>query len=100
MVGPVDIQPGTPPQNCPESRQQLQNLEGYEGDMDQHFDTDHCRDLLQRLSYSTANHDTNNPPDHKIPVDGDIRTGSGTLKSTAKLYAEFRQRQFLSVHRP
>ena len=71
------------------------HVERYEGDLDQHFDKDQCRDLLQRLSYSTANHDTNNPPDHKIPVDGDIRTGSGTLKSTAKLYAEFRQRQFL-----
>ena len=49
------------------------NVERHEGDLDQHFDKDQCRDLLQRLSYSTANHDTNNPPDHKIPIDGDIR---------------------------
>ena len=76
------------------------NVERYEGDLDQHFDKDQCRDLLQRLSYSTANHDTNNPPDHKIPIDGDISTGSATLKSAVKLYAEFRQRQFLNVHRP
>ena len=76
------------------------NVERYEGDLDQHFDKDQCRDLLQRLSYSAANHDTNNPPDHKIPIDGDIRTGSATLKSAVKLYAEFRQRQFLNVHWP
>ena len=35
------------------------NVERYEGNLDQHFDKDQCRDLLQRLSYSTANHDTN-----------------------------------------
>ena len=75
------------------------NVERYEGDLDQHFDKDQCRDLLQRLSYSTANHDTNNPPEHKIPIDGDIRTGSSTLKSAVKLYAEFRQRQFSNVRR-
>ena len=75
------------------------NVERYEGDLDQHFDKDRCRDLLQRLSYSTANHDTNNPPDHKIPIDGDLRTGSSTLKSAVTLYVAFRQSQFLNVHR-
>ena len=76
------------------------NVERYEGDLYQLLDKDRCRNLLQRLSYSTANHDTNNPPDHKIPIDGGIRTGSATLKSAGKLYAEFRQRQFLNVHKP
>ena len=76
------------------------NVERYEGDLDQYFDKDQCRDLRQRLSYSAANHDTNNPPDHKIPIDGDMRTGSSTLKSAVKLYAEFRQCQFLNAHRP
>ena len=66
-------------------------VEGYEGDLDRHFNKDKCRDLLQRLSY---------PHDHKIPIDGDIRNGSSSLKSAVKLYAEFRQRQILNVHTP
>ena len=69
------------------------NVERHEGDLDQHFDKDRCSDLLQRLSYSIVDHDTNNPPNHKVPIDGDLRNGSATLKSAVKLYAEFRQRR-------
>ena len=54
-------------------------VERYEGDLDQHYDRDRCGDLLQRLTYSTTNHDTYNPPDHKIPIDGDVANGSSTL---------------------
>lgn len=66
-------------------------VERHEGDLDRHFDRDQCLDLLRRLTYSAANHDAHNPPGHNIPIDGDIRTGSSTLKSAVKLYAEFRQ---------
>ncbi len=76
------------------------NVERYEGDLDQHFDNDQCRNLLHRLTYSTADQDMKRTPSHNIPIDGDIRTGSSTLKSAVKLYAEFRQRQLLNVHRP
>ena len=41
------------------------NVERYEGDLDQHFDKDQCRNLLQRLSYPTANQDTNTLPTTK-----------------------------------
>ena len=76
------------------------NVERHEGDLDQHFDKDRCRDLLQRLSYSIVDHDTHNPPNHKIPIDGDLRNGSATLKSAVKLYAEFRLQGFSNAHRP
>ena len=58
-------------------------VDRYEGDLDRHFDGDQCRYLLQRLSY---------PYDHGIPIDGDIKNGSSSLKSAVRLYAEFRQR--------
>ena len=72
-------------------------VERYEGDLDRHFDDDQCCDLLHRLNYSTVDHDTNNPPDHKIPIDGDIRSGSATLKSAVKLYVEFRRNRPLGA---
>lgn len=76
------------------------NVERYEGDLDQHFDNDQCRNLLRRLTYSAADQDMKRVPRHNIPIDGDVRNGSATLKSAVKLYAEFRQRQLLNVHRP
>ena len=42
------------------------NVERHEGDPDRHIKTDQCRDLLQRLTYSTRTPHTNNPPDNKI----------------------------------
>ena len=76
------------------------NVERHEGDLDQHFDNDRCRNLLHRLTYSTADQDMKRTPNHNIPIDGDIRTGSSTLKSAVKLYSEFRQLELLNVHRP
>ena len=76
------------------------NVERYEGDLDQHFDNDRCRNLLHRLTYSAADQEMKRTPSHNIPIDGDVRNGSATLKSAVKLYAEFRQRQLLNVDRP
>ena len=76
------------------------NVERHEGDLDQHFDNDQCRNLLHRLTYSTADQDVKRTPNHNIPIDGDVRTGSSTLKSAVKLYAEFRQRQSLNPNPP
>ena len=76
------------------------NVERHEKDLDQLFDDDQCRNLLHRLTYSTADQDMKRTPNHNIPIDGDVRTGSSTLKSAVKLYIEFRQHQSIIVHRP
>ncbi len=70
------------------------NVERHEGDLDHHFDVDRCHNLLNRLTYSAADRDMRREPNHNVPINGDIRNGSATLKSAVKLYTEFRRRQF------
>ena len=74
-------------------------LTQYEGDLDGHFDRDGMEELLARLTYSTDDQRRGLPPRHRVPIDGDIRDGTATLKSAAKLYREFRQRDGAPVDR-
>ena len=67
-------------------------VERYKGDLDEHFDSDKCQDLLRQLTYSIDDQDRNGPPKHRIPIDGDVRTGSATLKQAVALYVQFRRR--------
>jgi len=66
------------------------NVEKYEGNLEQHFANDKGQSLLEKLSYSTNDQRNNRPPKHKIPINGDIRTGSSTLKSACTLYFKFK----------
>ena len=66
-------------------------VERYEGDLDKHFDNDQCQGLLRRLTYSTENQDRERTPRHSIPINGDPRTGSATLKQAVGLYVQFRR---------
>lgn len=66
-------------------------VEQYEGDLDNHFDSDQCSILLERLTYSTDDQNRKRQPKHKIPIDGDVRNGSATLKQAVSLYRDFRR---------
>ena len=66
-------------------------VEQYEGDMDNHFDSDQCLILIERLTYSTDDQNRKRQPKHKIPIDGDVRNGSATLKQAVSLYRDFRR---------
>ena len=66
-------------------------VEQYEGDLDKHFDADQCQNLLWRLTYSTDDQDRKRQPKHNIPIDGNVKNGSATLKQAVGLYAEFRR---------
>src|SRR5690349_16891724 len=66
-------------------------IERYEGDLDLHFNQDHLRGLLERLKYSTGDERANRPPLHNIPIDGNIRNGTATLRSAVSLYKRFRE---------
>jgi len=66
------------------------NVSKYEGDLDQHFEKDACRSLIEKLSYSTDDEKHNRPAKHKIPICGNVRAGSSTLKQAINLYVEFR----------
>lgn len=61
----------------------------YEGDLDEHFAKDKCKNLIERLSYSTDDERHNLPPKHNIPINGNIRNGSATLKQAVTLYMKF-----------
>lgn len=61
----------------------------YEGDLDLLFAKDECADLLARLNYTTDDERHNRVTKHKVPIDGNKRTGSATLKSAVCLYVEF-----------
>ena len=66
-------------------------VERYEGDLDRHFDNDQCQGLLWRLTYSTDDQATGRTPRHSVPINGDLRTGSATLKQAVGLYVQFRR---------
>jgi len=63
----------------------------YEGDLDIHFEKDSCRTIIDKLSYSTEDESHNRPPRHKIPINGNIRNGTATLKQAIKLYVDFKR---------
>ncbi len=78
-------------QNTANSRwSNCRTVETYEGDLDNHFNVDRCNHLIQKLTYSTQDARENKPPRHRIPIKGDIRNGTATLKQAVSLYVDFR----------
>ena len=71
----------------------------YEGDLDIFFAKDKCSDLLNRLCYSSADERNNAPARHKIPINGNIRTGSATLKQAVNLYVKFLNNESQNVRK-
>ena len=63
----------------------------FEGDLSGHFERDECRNLLDRLVYTTRDQVLGLKANHVIPINGDIRTGSATLKQSVSLYVRYRQ---------
>ena len=68
-------------------------LEHYEGDLDEHFDSDGMRRLFADLAYSTDDERRGASPRHQVPILGNVRNGTATLKSGATLYHDFRRSQ-------
>jgi hypothetical protein len=69
-------------------------VENYEGDLEEHFTKDNGLSLLDSLSYSTEDERNQIPTNHKVPINGNLRTGSATLKQAVKLYMTFRGSNF------
>lgn len=65
-------------------------VEKFEGDLDSLFDNDGLANLLERLTYSTEDARYRRRPRHKVPINGDVRTGTATLKTAVTLYRDFR----------
>lgn len=68
-----------------------ERVEEFEGDLDDHFDADRLRQLIERLAYNKEDERCGRKPKHNVPISGDIYNGSATLKSAVNLYREFRE---------
>jgi len=64
------------------------NVEKYYS-FDKQFSKDEGNSLMDQLTYSTDDERLKNVQKHKVPIDGNIREGSATLKAAVKLYMEF-----------
>ena len=60
-----------------------------EGDIDEHYDEDECAELLRRFTYTTADERAGRPARHNVPINGNIKKGTATLKTALKLYISF-----------
>lgn len=67
----------------------ISTIEKYYGDIEDIIKAGNVIDLLNDLSYSTDDERNNRPLAHKIPIDGNYRTGSATLKQALTRYIEF-----------
>ena len=77
-------------------------VERYEGDLDEHFENDGLISLIRRLSYSTQDETQSRPAQHAVPISGNVRNGSATLKQAVGLYMRYRlgESGFSEVRRP
>jgi len=66
-------------------------VEGCEGDLDEHFDQDSLRGLVEKLTYSKADERQNRPARHQIPINGNVHNGTATLRWAVSLYKLFRE---------
>ncbi len=89
------VGPQGQPQIAATIRSRLSNcrtVENYEGDLDDHYASDGMAGLEARLTYSTEDERQERPVRHPVPIDGDLRTGTATLKSAVcTLYKQFCQ---------
>lgn len=67
-----------------------QRVDNHEGDLDVYYEADRCAALIDRLTYSTSDARADRAPRHSIPMTGNIRNGTATLKQSVKLYVRFR----------
>ena len=64
-------------------------VEKHEGDLDDHWNADGLRKLLDRLTYSKEDERNGKSPRHNVPTEGDLYNNSATFKAAANLYRKF-----------
>lgn len=67
----------------------IANIEKYYGDVDDIIRKGQADCVLRELSYSTDDERNSRMPAHNIPIAGNIRNGSATLKSALRLYMQY-----------
>lgn len=74
---------------CSSRLSNCRRIEEFEGDLDEHFSRNGMSELLQRLTYSRDDLAAGRLPEHRIPIAGDVYTGTATLRTAANLYRRF-----------
>lgn len=67
----------------------ISTIEKYYGNIDTLIKNGYVQVLFRELSYTTDDERNHRLPMHKIPIHGNIRTGSATLKQALNRYIEF-----------
>lgn len=72
-------------------------VERYEGDLDTHFTRDRMQSLLGRLQYTKNDERARRPPQHRVPIDGNVYNGTATLRAAVNLYLKFKENDLTAV---
>ena len=70
---------------------ELRRVEFRYGDLDEQFDRDELQNIIDELTYSSADARDNRPNPSRLEIDGDIRNNLASYKSAVQKYARFRQ---------
>lgn len=81
---------GLSPASAESSLSRCKRLERYEGDLDKLHERDGLGSLIASLVYSTEDESQGRKPRHHVPIKGNVRTGTASLKNAAVLYRDFR----------
>lgn len=61
------------------------------GNLDEHYDRDELRSVVDELKYSTADERRNKPNPSKIPFNGDTRNNLASYRNAVERYCKFRR---------
>lgn len=68
-------------------------VEQHEGDLDAAYDLDRLEGLLARLTYTREEAEAGEAPRHKVPVAGEVVSGTRALRVAVAQYQAFRDEQ-------
>jgi pyrimidine operon attenuation protein/uracil phosphoribosyltransferase len=72
-----------------DAKSRCRRIEQFEGDLDLHFVRDKMQSLLESLTYSQQDANNGISPRHRILIDGDLVSGTASLRSAIRLYRLF-----------
>lgn len=66
-------------------------VEKHYGDLDEHYDRDGLRSVIEELKYTAEDERRNLPNPSKIPFNGNIRSNLASYRNAAERYCKFRR---------
>lgn len=66
-------------------------VEDFYGDLDEHYDQNQLRNVINELKYSAEDERRNKPNPSKLPINGNIRNNLASYRNATELYCTFRR---------